>query len=418
MPKSFLLLVMAAGCGLVAMLGLRQLMSDESDAKPKSIKVLVAKSDIKAYVPLTENLVEFQERPADQVPIGAVQTASQYQRRALRQAAVKGEVILTSKLGEPGDFKPSTEIPKGYRVHTVPVTATSSHSGQIRPGDRVDIFVTYTAKDDPADRTALMTTKLILEYVEVFAMGADRNSETAADDQILAKNVSLLVTPEQAAILMMAQRKGEIGLTLRPKDDDEMADIETLNEIDFNNLGTNYSQRLKKEFEEKLANQEKELTEKHQQELNELDQKTAVELQQTLADFEQKYIEEQKRRDEVHAQTLAGLEAKNVELQTLLSQAIAASENKDELAKRLQALKTENGNLQQLLEDARKQAESAQPLLVPKMEIVPEKWQIKVLSGKQESISEFEINSEKSENESQDGTSTDSKPVEEEPSTK
>jgi pilus assembly protein CpaB len=302
----------------------------------------------------------------------------------------------------------------------VPITATTSHSGQIRPGDRVDIFVTYTSKDEPDDRTAVMTTKMILDYVEVFAMGADRYSDSAADDQILAKNASLLVTPKQAAILMMAQRKGEISLTLRPKDDPTPADLDALTEIDFNKLGTDYSAReeLIKEYEEKLANKEKELTEQHEQELAQLDQRTAEQLQQTLADIKQKYVDEQKRRDQLHAETLAGLEAKNVELQTLLGQAIAESSDKNALAKRLKELQSQNGKLQNLLADARKRAENSTPIEVEEVEIVPEKWQIKVISGKQESLSEFDIVSEKSEDESKDENSNDSKPIEEETSTK
>lgn len=420
MPKSFLLLVMAAGCGLAAMLVLKQFMSDGKPDEQRAIKVLVAKTDIKPKVPLGADLVEFQERPADQVPIGAVQTFEQYDRRALRTAAVKGEVILTSKLGEQGDYDASSEIPPGYRVVTVPITATTSHSGQIRPHDRVDIYVTYQAKDDPADRIAIMKTKLILDYIEVFAMGADRYSDATADDQILAKNASLLVTPTQASILMMAENKGEIRLALRPKDDKESATVDPLNEKDFDHIGTDYSMRdeLEQQHKEEIDSLKAELTNAHEEELADLTQKTSEEIARTIADYEKKYIDEQSRRDKLHAETLASLEAKNTELQLLLQKAIDESTDKESLAASLNKFKTENQELQKLLADAKARAAAQVPTVIPEPVFEPKTWTIKILSGRKEVESEFLLNPEESGKPSDGKKPTESGAVEEETSTK
>lgn len=416
MPKSFLLLVLAAGCGLAAMLFFNQFMSKSESNEPHSIKVLVAKTDIKTNVPLDDQMVEFQERPADQVPIGAVQTMEQYSQRALRVAAKEGEVILTSKLGEKGDYLASAEIPPGYRVLTVPITPTTSHSGQIRPHDRVDIYVTYKAKEEPTDRSTTLNTKMILEYIEVFAMGADRYSDSAADDQILAKNASLLVTTKQAQILMMAQSKGELELALRPKDETATAIVDPLTEAEFDAIGTDISARQK--HQEEIENLKAEMMSAHEQELAELAQKSTEQISLTIEDIKQKYTDEQKRRDGLHAETLAGLEAKNVELQTLLQKAIDESTDKESLAESLLALQSRNGQLKKLLDEAKARAASQVPIVIEEKVFEPEVWKLRVLSGREETVSEFILNKEESEEELKGKKSSDSKPVEEETSTK
>lgn len=259
-PKSFLLLMMALGSGLLAAFGVTQ--SGKKDVEEK-VMVLVAKSEIPPYLPLTEEFVEFKEYSKELVPLGAVSTKEEYDRRALRSKAFPGTPIVKANLGEKGDFDASTEIPDGYRVYTSPITATSSHSGQIRPKDRVDIFVTYKDKDG-LSRAESLKTKMILEWIEVFSMGGDRDKDSPTNNDVVAKNVSMLVTPKQAAILMMAESKGDLHFALRPKNETAATKVELLTEEDFDNLGTAKSVR-------------EELEKTHQSELDQLRQKLADE---------------------------------------------------------------------------------------------------------------------------------------------
>lgn len=252
-PKSFLMLMVAAGGALVASFGVTQMNQGETT---KTTKILVAKVDIEPYLPLTEEVVAFKEFPVELVPLGAVKTKAEYERRALRTKGFAGQPIVKANLGEKGDFDASTEIPEGYRVYTSPITQTSSHSGQIRPKDRVDIFVTYKDKDG-ASRVDRLKTKMILEFIEVFSMGGDRDNNSPAKNDMVAKNVSLLVTPKQAAILMMAESKGDLHFALRPKNETAAAEVELLTEEDFDNLGT--AQSIREELEEELQGNLEEL---------------------------------------------------------------------------------------------------------------------------------------------------------------
>ena len=220
-PKSLILFAVAAACGLVAMIGAQQLLSNRGPQTPMR-KALVAKADVPIGVLLTKDLVAFKELPVDAVPEGAVTTEEEFAERALKSRAYPGQVILVAQLGEKGVLGTSIEIPKGMRLITVPVTATMIHSGIMKPGDRVDVVLTYNTSRPGVGNQAF--TKTILEYIQVFAMGDLKMGVEPNDGKGVSKevkNVSLLVTPTQAEIMKLAESKGTIHLTLRSIEDTE-----------------------------------------------------------------------------------------------------------------------------------------------------------------------------------------------------
>ncbi len=229
--KSMVLLAMALGCGLVAMLGVQQILSGEKKAKD-TIGVLVAKQEIGAGVKLDTSMVSFEEYPRENVPLGAITEAAQFEERALKVRAYPGDVIQQAKLGEKGDYGISTSIHKGLRVVTVPVNMTTAHSGMIRPGDRIDVLCTYTLRR--ANSGEISRTKTVLEYIEVFAI--DRNREGEGNDSTKGakpENLSVLVTPEQAHILMLAANKGKLQMALRNSEDKDETQVAAVDDKFF-----------------------------------------------------------------------------------------------------------------------------------------------------------------------------------------
>ncbi len=117
--------------------------------------------------------------------------------------------------------KTSSDIPAGMRVASVPVDRSMTKLDLIRPGDHVDVFVTSrrVVKSDGVNRDVFETT-MLLEHIEVFAVDgiADphllpETEDPKSEDPKPAptkigrpntKNVSLLVTPEQAQQLKQA----------------------------------------------------------------------------------------------------------------------------------------------------------------------------------------------------------------------
>jgi pilus assembly protein CpaB len=224
--KSVILLVVAVGCGLVAMLGVQQVLSgDRRDAKPQDVaRVLVATADIAPGIRLTEENCALREWPRDAIPRGAVTTSEQYKHRALLVRAVPGEIIMQAKLGAENAFGAASSIPVGMRVVTVPVDMSQNISGLLLPGDRVDILATYKTRR-AADGGYTTSTKTVLENVQVFATDNRRDVAGAGSEaaEVSAKNVSFLVMPNEANQLKLAESMGKLHMALRPKDDDSVA---------------------------------------------------------------------------------------------------------------------------------------------------------------------------------------------------
>ena len=235
--KSVVMLMVAVGCGLVAMLGVRKVLEGNQANAQESVKVLVAVTPLQPGEPLDEKKnVAFKQWPKDLVPPGAVTQLEQIKDRAMKMPVEPGEVCLLSKLGEPGVYSASSEIPDGMRIQTVKVDPTMTHSGLMMPGDYVDVLVTYSMINAKT-RKPVNKTKTVLELIKVFATDNIRASAAVSNNQgqsdTAAKYVSLLVTPKQANLLTLAQKKGELHLTLRPKGDTTLTNTENIDEFMF-----------------------------------------------------------------------------------------------------------------------------------------------------------------------------------------
>ena len=229
--KSLGLLAVAAVCGLVAMLGVMQVLQGKGTGKAEqTVSVLVAAVDITPGMPLDENNVGLKEMPVSAVPAGAVTDVKQILGKTLVSRAVPGEILMDAKLGGADAITPSHQIPAGQRIATVSVNATTSHSGLIRPTDRVDVICSYKMQD--SERRQSTRVKTILEFIEVFAVDAVR---TERDGEVggAIKNVSLLVSPEQSQLLTAAEQLGELHLSLRNRTDQDRLDVAELSDRSF-----------------------------------------------------------------------------------------------------------------------------------------------------------------------------------------
>jgi pilus assembly protein CpaB len=213
--QSTILLVVAVGCGLVAMLGVRQAINKKDSNQEEMVDVLSASVDIPAGVPLNETNVRFVPMAVSSVPEGAVTSMEEITERGLKVPAMNGDWILKSKLGEKGQFGAIIRIPPGMAAATIPVDATTAHSGMLKAGNRIDLLLTY-AETGPTGTH--QKTIAVLEFVEVFAVdnriyGTDKEGEGSA------KNISLLVTPEQAKAVTLASNIGKLSTIMRKPGD-------------------------------------------------------------------------------------------------------------------------------------------------------------------------------------------------------
>src|SRR6476659_8245530 len=206
--KSLLLIVLAVGCGLVATIGINQLMNDRNQAAEQGElqAVFVAMTDINANEELTPQNMKMEEWPKAIVPTGALSKLEEVEGKRCRVKLYAGEPILSSKLlGATEAVGAAKDIPPGYRVTHVKVDSMTGASNLILPGDRVDVVV---FRQPHADTHAL-AAKIVLQDIKVFAVDTHTETEFAQtkNDQsepMSAKTIALLVTPQQAVILHAA----------------------------------------------------------------------------------------------------------------------------------------------------------------------------------------------------------------------
>ena len=213
--KPLLLFAFAATSGLMAMLGVNQLIPQNQAAEEQpTAKVLMAKGEIGPGTPLTEENVKFVEYPEDLIPPGAVTDKSEYVGRAITVRTIPGTIIMKGTLGDPGVVGVSSDIPDQMRLISVPVDDTMSNSGMILPGSRVDVIVTYKHPDPKIG----IVSATVLEHIEVFSNGSQRDlldAVTKTKENKSAKNIGLLVSPKEAPELKRAEQLGKLHLMMR-----------------------------------------------------------------------------------------------------------------------------------------------------------------------------------------------------------
>ena len=111
----------------------------------------------------------------------------------------------------------SDHVPPGMRAIVVPSSGTSTISSFLRPGDRVDVLVTRSSDEGRSVTIPLLQNILVLSVGNQLS-GADVASTTGA------RTVSLLVTVDQASLLIHAKTDGVVSLVLRNPDDLEVSD--------------------------------------------------------------------------------------------------------------------------------------------------------------------------------------------------
>ncbi len=136
----------------------------------------------------------------------------------------KFEPVLAIKVTEPGeDAGLTTRLARGMRAFAIKVDVASGVSGFLRPEDRVDVYWTGTSDSGEGD-----VTRLIEGSVRIIAVDQTANSERSTD-AVIARTVTVEVSPQQVAKLAQAQATGRLALSLVGIGDTETAEAVAAN---------------------------------------------------------------------------------------------------------------------------------------------------------------------------------------------
>jgi len=220
--KSLILIFIALGCGLVASIGISQVMNRDSGGGGgiELEQILVALNDVDIGSKLDAQNVKLEDWPKAKVPEGAIRRLEDVKDKFANVRFFKGEPLNVNKISD--TLKNiAVQVPPGYRAMPVKVDEDTVMKA-VSPGDRVDVMVFLRRNGQDIPETGAFT---ILKNVRVFAINT--NTERAADAKGEAMNfrtVSLLVKPDHARELVVAAQMGKIMLTLRrPDESDELA---------------------------------------------------------------------------------------------------------------------------------------------------------------------------------------------------
>jgi pilus assembly protein CpaB len=213
----FIALALGAFVSLVVY---RNLQSRTSSKVPLGEEIVVAADDLQVGTKIDDRDVRLVRFPGADLPAGCFHQLKKVVGRGVILPIAKGEFVLPLKLaGENAGSGLPSLIPPGMRAVSVRVNDTTSVSGFVQPGTRVDILLT----GNPQGSNEQQTTT-VLENVAVIATGQRLERNSAGEAQS-APVVTLLVSPDDAERLTLASSQGHIQLALRNPLDTRQEDV-------------------------------------------------------------------------------------------------------------------------------------------------------------------------------------------------
>ena len=223
MPSFRWPLVAALSLGVVAaLLSWSAIKKREADVRKgwNLVPVVVAAVDISEGTVVSMEMMSQRSVPEQFVTSSVVKpdSASYVVNQKILVPVAAGDPLLWSQFETTrAAERLSTKIQKRARAISVEVKGVTSVGGWMRPNDHVDIIGTF--KDPQTGEQVAVT---LMQNVVVLSTGkltGTTNVNLIPEGQREYNNVSLLVLPEEAEMLVLSQELGALTFTLRNEDD-------------------------------------------------------------------------------------------------------------------------------------------------------------------------------------------------------
>ncbi|MFT7722009.1 MAG: Flp pilus assembly protein CpaB [Roseateles sp.] len=156
----------------------------------------------------------------------------------LARPVMRGRPLRLTDLQAPEVDDVASLLPAGMRAVTIEIDTVNSIAQTLRPGHRVDLFLMSKAdkaKDSEIAEMRLNQATLFMQNLTVLATGQEFQDVAGGDAEKLAKmvrpgevqgarekgfdTITVLVTPREAARLIVAQKMGSFRVALRGRKD-------------------------------------------------------------------------------------------------------------------------------------------------------------------------------------------------------
>jgi pilus assembly protein CpaB len=196
-------------------------MESALNARYTPREVVVAARHLAEGEIIESGMLAIRRMPRDFLPAGALGTnqAATLVGRRVNVGLRRGDPVQLSALHVRNERALSDVVRSGGRALTISVDDTNSMSGLLRAGDIVDIY--YSRSQGGGSVLAPL-----LERVTVLATG---ESLTSPDETDAFATLTIHVSPEDAARIVLAQATGTLTVLLRSMHDDGKASVDTRN---------------------------------------------------------------------------------------------------------------------------------------------------------------------------------------------
>ena len=204
--------------------------------------VVVAAVDIPARTQITEEMVKVRDVPVDVKPEASYGSVDEVIGKATRYPLSLDEEVTSSKVVslEPSQGTNSIAfvIPKDMRAISINADQVLSAGGLVLPGDYVDIIGVFNVKSADGTEEEAYLVRTVLQNVEVLAVAqtisdvpppaedgtqavatgstdGQRARGSEADPNPEATTLTLLVQPEQAEWVFLAEANGTLRAVVR-----------------------------------------------------------------------------------------------------------------------------------------------------------------------------------------------------------
>jgi pilus assembly protein CpaB len=247
-------IIFASVIGLVSLVFLIHLKSTEQKQEVKT--VLIASKDISKGEIISEDMITEGKIAIEYITTSNIDPSDLYSIIDSRTtvAVKKGQPILHTYIeGERILTELSARIPVKERAITISVNQVTGIAGHLAPNDLIDIIGTFDYVGEANEH--VIRTKTLLQAVTVLAVGEKTGTSldlwsvpTSSASKNIVRNystVTLKVTPEQAELIVFAEKRGDLRLVLRGSKDYEV--MQNLPEVDFSTLFLIQKQKITKE---------------------------------------------------------------------------------------------------------------------------------------------------------------------------
>ncbi|SHI81058.1 Flp pilus assembly protein CpaB [Halodesulfovibrio aestuarii] len=182
----------------------------------ETVPVVVAKTTIAPGTVINENMITVKNFLENNKPKSAFGSAEDVSGRVaiytIHTSEIITDTLLASRDVDVGGV--GALIPHGKRAMAVQGNKVLGLSGLIRPGDIVDVLVSFRMKDKSI-------TKVVLENLKVLATGKELVASADGKKSSPIDVYTLEVTPDESEILALAATNGTLHFALRHRSDGE-----------------------------------------------------------------------------------------------------------------------------------------------------------------------------------------------------